>query len=75
MRTILKSALTHGDVHSRPTADNATKPVPQRKMSFDPQTTETLERRLVQRPEKQELVERNILKGAYTLFASTPTFY
>ena len=47
------------------TATNATKPTPTRKMSLDPQTTETLERRLNQRPDKNELVERNILKGVY----------
>ncbi|KIP06593.1 hypothetical protein PHLGIDRAFT_19408 [Phlebiopsis gigantea 11061_1 CR5-6] len=44
------------------TAANATRPTPQRKLSVDPQTAESLERRLTFRPDKQDLVERNILK-------------
>ncbi|THH00893.1 hypothetical protein EW026_g1692 [Hermanssonia centrifuga] len=44
-------------------ATTAIPPRPQRKMSVDLETLETLEKRLTQRPEKQELMERNILKG------------
>ncbi|KAI0686358.1 hypothetical protein BC835DRAFT_458903 [Cytidiella melzeri] len=44
------------------TSDATTRPVPSRKLSIDPQAAEALEKRLTQRPEKQELVERNILK-------------
>lgn len=36
--------------------------VPARKPSVDPQTAEKLEKHLNQRPEKHDLVERNILK-------------
>ncbi|PSS37877.1 hypothetical protein PHLCEN_2v345 [Hermanssonia centrifuga] len=43
-------------------ATTAIPPRPQRKMSVDLETLETLEKRLTQRPEKQELMERNILK-------------
>lgn len=44
------------------TAANATKPTPSRKLSVDLQTVETLEKRLTQRPDKKDLVDRNILK-------------
>ena len=52
-------------------ATETTRPTPQRKMSVDPQTAEALERRLGQRPEKQELVERNILKGTHVIVTLT----
>jgi hypothetical protein len=45
------------------TTDAPTRAVPTRKLSIDPQTAETLDRRLAQRPDKHDLVERNILKG------------
>lgn len=54
-------------------ATDGTKPVPTRKMSIDPQAAEALEKRLTQRPEKQELVERNILKGVQTR-AALPSY-
>ncbi|CCM00405.1 uncharacterized protein FIBRA_02435 [Fibroporia radiculosa] len=41
---------------------NPTRPTPARKPSVDPETVEKLERRLSLRPDKQDLVERNILK-------------
>ncbi|GJE94891.1 RPEL repeat protein [Phanerochaete sordida] len=44
------------------TATDATKPTPTRKGSIDVQTVESLEKRLNQRPEKKDLVDRNILK-------------
>ncbi|OBZ68133.1 hypothetical protein A0H81_11906 [Grifola frondosa] len=37
-------------------------PVPQRKSSIDPQTASKLEKYLGQRPDKHELIDRNILK-------------
>ncbi|KAI1796454.1 hypothetical protein LXA43DRAFT_1057754 [Ganoderma leucocontextum] len=38
------------------------KPKPERKTSFDPQTAQMLEKSLTHRPDKHELIERNILK-------------
>lgn len=43
--------------------ETAARPVPQRKLSIDPEAAEKLEKRLAQRPDKHELIERNILKG------------
>ncbi|KAI0087936.1 hypothetical protein BDY19DRAFT_951109 [Irpex rosettiformis] len=42
--------------------DAAARPTPVRKQSIDPQAAESLEKRLNQRPDKHELIERNILK-------------
>ncbi|KAI0342049.1 hypothetical protein BDW22DRAFT_1429555 [Trametopsis cervina] len=56
----LTLATTTAD--SNATTDAATRPVPTRKLSVDPHTVEVIEKRLTQRPDKQELVERNILK-------------
>lgn len=56
------------------TATDATKPTPSRKLSIDLQTAENLEKRLNQRPDKKNLIDRNILKGVltsvYTVWAS-----
>ena len=41
------------------------KPKVERKQSIDPQTAQKLEKSLAHRPEKNELIERNILKGMY----------
>lgn len=60
----LTLATTTAD--SNATTDAATRPVPTRKLSVDPHTVEVIEKRLTQRPDKQELVERNILKGAHS---------
>lgn len=38
-------------------------PMPRRTSSLDPQVSTKVERHLQQRPAKEELVERNILKG------------
>lgn len=38
-------------------------PRPERSSSFDEVTINKLEKQLTQRPEKSELVDRNILKG------------
>ena len=35
-----------------------------RKPSIDPEAAQKLEKSLAQRPDKHELIERNILKGA-----------
>ena len=43
------------------------KPKVERKQSIDQQTAQRLEKSLAQRPEKNELIERNILKGMYIL--------
>ena len=48
------------------TATESTRPVPTRKASIDPQAAEALEKKLAQRPEKRDLVDRNILKGTST---------
>ncbi|KAI0779838.1 hypothetical protein C8Q74DRAFT_718925 [Fomes fomentarius] len=39
------------------------KPKPERKQSFDPAATAQLEKSLAHRPDKNALIERNILKG------------
>lgn len=39
------------------------KPKPERKTSIDPQMAQALEKNLAHRPDKHELIERNILKG------------
>ncbi|KAI0949476.1 hypothetical protein AcW1_009080 [Taiwanofungus camphoratus] len=41
---------------------DSSRPAPVRKPSIDPQTAEALEKRLSQRPDKHDLIERNILK-------------
>nr|VWO98339.1 Uncharacterized protein [Ganoderma boninense] len=39
------------------------KPKPERKTSIDPQTAQMLEKNLAHRPDKHELIEKNILKA------------
>ncbi len=46
-----------------PTQDATARPTPTRKLSIDPQAVEVLEKRLNLRPDKNDLIERNILKG------------
>ncbi len=41
------------------------RPKPERKMSIDPQTAQILEKNLAHRPDKHELIEKNILKGEF----------
>ncbi|KAI0758328.1 hypothetical protein BC629DRAFT_1124610 [Irpex lacteus] len=45
-----------------PTQDATARPTPTRKLSIDPQAVEVLEKRLNLRPDKNDLIERNILK-------------
>ncbi|GBE81269.1 hypothetical protein SCP_0309960 [Sparassis crispa] len=44
------------------TNESTQPPRPQRKPSIDPQTADRLERYLNQRPDKHDLIDRNILK-------------
>lgn len=39
--------------------------LPTRKSTLDEETVQKLEKRLSARPDKKELVERNVLKGIY----------
>ena len=42
--------------------------MPERKQSIDLATAHMLEKNLAQRPDKKDLIDRNILKGACSLF-------
>lgn len=42
-------------------------PLPTRKSSIDPEAAHKLEKSLAQRPDKHELIDRNILKGTPAL--------
>ena len=44
------------------------KPKPVRKLTIDQDTVEKLDKAISHRPEKQELVDRNILKGSHSPF-------
>ena len=46
-----------------PTTQAPVPPKPTRKQSIDPEAAQKLEKSLAQRPDKHELIERNILKG------------
>jgi hypothetical protein len=53
--------LTHRWIADTPTE----RPKPVRKSTLDPDTVDKLDKAISHRPEKQELLEKNILKGSY----------
>ena len=68
--TLRCCAIISGRAHTATTETAAApveKPKVERKQSIDPQTAQKLEKSLAHRPEKNELIERNILKGMYIL--------
>ena len=62
----LSMYLSADDITVTTGSDSAAAPrVHRRHSSFDEQTMRNLEKQLALRPDKQELVDRNILKGSF----------
>jgi len=63
--TIIQCVCRVSLVHSHPHRPTAAHPNHPRQTSFDQQTSQQLEGKLANRPDKAELIERNILKGMF----------
>ena len=70
-RTHYEPLVASTDAATTTTTESASGPVPAtrpaRQNSLSAETLQTLEKRLAQRPDRQELQDRNILKGAPVL--------
>ena len=65
----LSMYLSADDITVTTASDSTAAPrVHRRHSSFDEQTVRNLEKQLAVRPDKQELVERNILKGSFLAY-------